>query len=202
MDSDQAPVVNRRKLRLPMWVSGIAFAALIGVLAGRHTLGTTCVVSGSSMLPTLQPGDWIRTEVPSFPLARGDIVVLDDNDHQKAVKRVVGLPGETVCLQRGYVFINGTILLEPYIPRCVYTFPRNQRYLFVLGEDQFFVLGDNRPCSMDSRIYGPVEKKQILGAVPGGPDMLRPTAGPYTIAILADLAQSRHVPKRLPSSGL
>jgi signal peptidase I len=140
-------------------------AALIGIAAGRNLLGRISVVSGNSMWPTFKPGTWVRATRVSADLARGDVVVLDDRRSDYALKRVVGLPGETVHVWRGHVFINKRILVEPYIPRTIYTFPRQRQAVFVLGPDQYFVLGDNRPASADSRTYGPVERDQITGRI-------------------------------------
>src|SRR5215469_14611393 len=139
------------------------FAAFLGVAAGRNFLGRISVVSGSSMLPTFVPGTWVRAKPISADLARGDVVVLDDGRSEYAIKRVIGLPGETVHVWRGHVFINQRVLLEPYIPKKIYTFPREKQAVFVLGPDQYFVLGDNRPASSDSRTYGPVERDKIKG---------------------------------------
>src|SRR6476659_5654165 len=108
-------------------------AAFIGVAAGRNLLGRISVVSGNSMSPTFEPGTWVRATRISADLARGDVVVLDDRRSEYALKRVVGLPGETVHVWRGHVFINKRILVEPYIPRKIYTFPREKQAVFVLG---------------------------------------------------------------------
>jgi signal peptidase I len=156
-------------------------AAGIGVAAGRSFLGRIAVVSGSSMSPTFQPGMWVRSEPISGDLDRGDVVTLDDGSTEYALKRVVGLPGETVHVWRGYVFINRRILLEPYLPKQVYTFPRERQSVFVLGPDQYFVLGDNRPASSDSRSYGPVERKQLKGRIPLPEHAPRAKFGPMVV---------------------
>src|SRR3954454_23113542 len=110
------------RLRLG-WVIAAALAAVVGIATGRTLLGSICLVSGSSMAPTYQSGAWVYTAPISSPLERGDVVIVDDGNHDYAVKRIVGMPGETVHLWRGYVFINRKILLEPYVPKKVYTFP-------------------------------------------------------------------------------
>jgi signal peptidase I len=93
---------------------------------------------------------------------------VDDGHSELALKRIVGMPWETVILWRGYVFVNRRLLREPYLPRYTFTFPSitNQVCVFELGEKQFFVMGDNRLCSIDSRSYGPIERKQIKRRVP------------------------------------
>jgi len=66
--------------------------------------------------------------------------MLDDNEGEFALKRIVGLPGETVVLWRGYVFINGRMLVEPYLPKYTFTFPdeKAHRNTFKLGENEYF----------------------------------------------------------------
>jgi signal peptidase I len=148
---------------------------------GKTFLGKICVVSGSSMSPTFEPGTWVHACPISEPLRRGDVVVLTDGNEGDAIKRIVGLPGETVHLWHGYVFINNRILVEPYLPRRVYTFPRQRQAVFVLGPDQYFVLGDNRPRSADSRMYGPVERNQLKTRIPLPPGAERARFGPLSV---------------------
>jgi signal peptidase I len=168
--------------RLPLrWVIATILAAIAGLAAGRTFLGSLCLVSGSSMAPTYQSGAWVYTAPISSPLVRGDVVIVDDGNHDYAVKRIVGMPGETIHLWRGYVFINRKILLEPYVPKKVYTFPTQRQSVFVLGEEQYFVLGDNRPSSADSRIYGPVERSRIKRRIELAEGALRAHYGPVTI---------------------
>src|SRR3954447_23719790 len=92
------------------------FAAMVGVGVGRNFLGSVSVVSGPSMAPTYQEGTRVFTTPLIGLIDRGDIVVLDDGGGDYAIKRIVGLPGETVYIYKGYVFIDRKILLEPYIP--------------------------------------------------------------------------------------
>jgi len=161
------------------------FAAISGLAVGRNFLGSVSVVTGSSMTPTLSEGSRVYTTPISGSVNRGDVVVMDDGSTDYAIKRVVGLPGETVYLWRGYVFIDRKILLEPYVPKRVYTLPRSRLAVFELGPNQYFVLGDNRSNSADSRIYGPVERKQIKKRIS-----------------LQDSAQRAHFgPVRLPPFG-
>ena len=161
-------------------LSGI-MALLGGVALGHYLLGSFCIVSGTSMSPTLSEGSFVRAQPISTPIERGDVVVIDDGGSNYAIKRVVGMPWETVHIWRGYVYINGRILLEPYVPKRIYTFPRKRLAVFKLGEEQYFVLGDNRPCSADSRLYGPVGRSQLKKRVPL-PDMAeRPRFGPFIV---------------------
>ncbi|HWX19397.1 MAG TPA: signal peptidase I [Candidatus Binatia bacterium] len=168
------------------WFLAAIFATFVGVGAGKAVKamsGSVCVVDGQSMLPTYQPGARVYTAPISTSLQRGDIVLLDDGHAELALKRIVGMPGETVYLWRGYVFINRKMLREPYLPKHTYTFPSpdNGLAVFELGEEQYFVLGDNRLCSVDSRTYGPVERKQIKSRVHGSENKLRADFVAYTL---------------------
>ena len=147
-------------------------------------MGLVYVVDGTSMAPTYQPGMHLYTAPISTPLERGNVVLLDDGKADYAVKRIIGLPGETVQLWRGGVFINRQMLVEPYVPRRVYTCPADtacRGATFVLGEREYFVLGDNRISSTDSRVYGPVTRKQIRRRVPLPENSLRGYFVPYTL---------------------
>ncbi len=144
---------------------GGLLAAMAGLGLGRTFLGSVCLVDGTSMAPTYQSGTWVYSSPISTPLERGDIVLIDDGSQDYAVKRVIGLPGETVHIWHGFVFVNRTVLREPYVPKCVYTYTKKLG-VFILGEGQYVVLGDNRLNSIDSRTYGAVARKQIKRRVP------------------------------------
>jgi signal peptidase I len=83
-----------------------------------------------------------------------------DPDNRKYVKRVIGLPGERLQIFDGKIFINEKILEEYYLPYGVLTEPDKT---YTLGENNYFLMGDNRPVSNDSRYFGPVEKRFIVG---------------------------------------
>jgi signal peptidase I len=160
------------------------FSALLGVVASRAFIGSVAVVEGRSMIPTYPPGTHLYTVPISTSLERGDVVLLDDGHEDYALKRIIGLPGETVQLWRGCVFINRKLLVEPYLPAHTYTFPleRSRRgATFMLGEGEYFVMGDNRPSSADSRSYGGVERKQIKQRVPPPDGFVCAYFGPYTL---------------------
>ena len=161
-----------------------ALAVGVGVGAGHVFVGGMYLVEGTSMDPTFPAGTQLYGAPIPTPLERGDVVLLDDGQKDYAVKRIVGLPDETVQLWRGRVFINREMLVEPYLPKHVYTYPAEpsrRGATFVLGEDQYLVLGDNRPCSADSRIYGPVVRKQIKRRVPQADDFVCAYFAPYTL---------------------
>jgi signal peptidase I len=161
-----------------------ALAVGVGVGAGHVFIGAVYIVEGTSMDPTYPPGTQLYGAPISTPLERGDVVLLDDGKEDYAVKRIIGLPGETVQIWRGQVFINRQMLIEPYLRKYVFTYPvepQRRGATFMLGEDQYFVLGDNRPCSADSRTYGPVSRKQIKRRVPLPENFVCAYLAPYTL---------------------
>ncbi len=126
-------------------------------------------VKGSSMEPTYDvAGDRVLTDQVFFKLgggpARGDIVVLSRPAHEgedPLIKRVIGLPGDKVEVRRGTVYVNDKALDEPYIKN---TGDYNYGPI-VVEKDCYFVLGDNRPVSLDSHYFGCVSKDHILAKV-------------------------------------
>ena len=144
------------------------FAATYGVI-NRYII-TSVIVQGRSMAPTLEDGEryllnrWTYTYRPP---ERGEVVVLRDPGHSDlAIKRIVGIPGDSIQLKRGGVLINGKPFVEAYLASGTRTYaPDMQEQLVMLGEDQYFVLGDNRQVSEDSRFYGPVHRQRIVGCI-------------------------------------
>ncbi len=124
------------------------------------------VVRGSSMAPGIQDGDRILVEPWSFFLGdvdRGDIVVLRYplDPSVDYVKRVIGLPGDRVTLADGFVWVNGELLAEPYVSET----DRSCYLSQVVEPGHYFVLGDNRPRSSDSREFGQVPEEYLRGRV-------------------------------------
>lgn len=123
----------------------------------------TFLMQQVSMLPTIPEGaQLLIEEVPVAQLKHGDIIVFRvpgrEVDH---VKRLIGLPGDTVEIRDDRVFINGKALDEPYI-----RLPQGRGYApATLGSDEYFVMGDNRSNSSDSRDFGPISGASILGRV-------------------------------------
>jgi signal peptidase I len=171
------------------WLFAVFFAAIVGIVTGHTVIasvsGSVSVVDGSSMAPTYAPGSRVYTAPISTPLQRGDIVLVNDGNTEYALKRIVALPGEKVQMWRGYVFIGGKMLREPYLARHTYTFPDSLMQIssFKLVEDQYFVMGDNRDYSVDSRRYGPVGREQIKSRVPSVGDSMRACFGAYTLPV-------------------
>lgn len=133
-------------------------------------------VNGPSMEPTFIDQDffWIKKYDLLFsPVERWDVVqIIEPTSKKRLIKRIIGLPGETIEIRRGQVFINppggdGYFLAEPYLAPYTYTnvFAQQGIARFELGEHEYFVLGDNRANSVDSRDYGPVHRSLIVGTI-------------------------------------
>ena len=122
-----------------------------------------------SMLPTMHEGETFLVNKYIYHLRapqRGEIIVLQtfSETEDQYVKRVVAVPGDTLAIRDGQVWLNGRKLNELYIEGP--TLPN--RAAIVLEEDTFFVMGDNRPHSIDSRKFGPIRKKDIRGMIRPG----------------------------------
>jgi signal peptidase I len=123
------------------------------------------IIQGSSMSPTLNDGDTALVNMLVRRIGhieRGEIVLVRDGFDDYATKRIVGLPGERIEFRDERVYVNGRPLKEWNLARNATTL--SPRSAFVLGRDQYFVLGDNRADSYDSRVYGPVSKDAIIGS--------------------------------------
>ena len=121
-------------------------------------------VEGTAMLPALHHGDRIIVERNPQKLERGDIVVfLFPLDQTRSyIKRIVGLPNEEIEIREGVILVNGTALNEPYVdPR--FNLTASSAEPLRLPPDSYFVVGDNRDNSSDSRIWGPLKRDLIYG---------------------------------------
>jgi signal peptidase I len=170
--SSRAPVKKRSDRAL--FVSVIV--ALILAFAIRFWIAAPYVVSGTSMEPNFQNWNYLIVDRLTYKFEapqRGDVVVLDlpQETSRALIKRVIGLPGDTVVLSGldptvtiiDAAHPSGLVLNEPYIDPANYGGATNTRY--TLGPDQYFVLGDNRKVSADSRIWGILPGQDIVGRV-------------------------------------
>lgn len=145
--------------------------ALLSYFLISHYFVQSVRVVGMSMVPTLQDSRFylLNRWVLHFRAPhRSEIVVLRDPlDGGFVVKRVVAVAGDSVYLRDGKLYVNGQKLDESYLPEGTLTFTasRLNDQLFKCREGQFFVLGDNRNNSLDSRTYGPISRRDILGLI-------------------------------------
>jgi len=149
-------------------VGGMAVASYFVI---SHFFLQSVKIVGRSMVPTLCDSQhyllnrWIYyVRSPR----QSDIVVLrDPSDNGYSVKRVIAAPGDSVYLKDGSVYVNGRKLKESYLAPGTPTFTDSKYHdqLISCGKGQFFVLGDNRLNSIDSRSYGPVPRTNILGPI-------------------------------------
>jgi signal peptidase I len=128
-------------------------------------------VEGLSMYATLDDNDYLianKIDYRLHPPERGDIVILrpPTNNSTDFIKRIIGLPGERVLIRSGFVYINGHKLDEPYLPEAWVNdanWPDNSSQGQVMGPNEYFVMGDNRNRSQDSRFFGPITRDRIDG---------------------------------------
>jgi len=140
----------------------IVFMALFFVVNPSIALPVTN--EGASMEPTLEDGDRLigdRISARWDRINRGDIVLLRDLDGDLLVKRIIGLPGDTIAVNRGRTLINNQPLTERYI----FMPPRYYLPPLRVPDDTYYVLGDNRNISVDSHFFGPVPAGSILAKV-------------------------------------
>lgn len=133
-------------------------------------------VNGESMVPNFQNKEYLLTDKISYKVGkpqRGDVVVFHSPPAANCavgtgcdfIKRVLGLPGDRVEVKENGVWVNGVKLTEPYIPSNFETLPGafTKGKVISLGPDEYFVSGDNRPYSSDSRAWGPITSEEIVG---------------------------------------
>ncbi len=145
--------------------------ALIVALPIRFFIAEPFIVNGASMDPTFSTGQFLIVDRVTYRFEnphRGDVIVFEypNNPSVYYIKRIIGLPGETVSIKNGKVTIINTEhpagfeLTEPYIDASHISVDTSKE---VLGATEYFVMGDNRAQSSDSRVWGPLEKHFIVG---------------------------------------
>jgi signal peptidase I len=147
----------------------IALIAFVIVAPIRYFLFQPFIVKGESMSPTFESGDYLIVDEISYRFSdpqRGDVIVFNypKDLTQRFIKRVIGLPGETINVANGEVQVikdgKTTVLEEKYLPADLKTIGEIK---ITLGQDEYYVLGDNRNYSYDSRAWGVVPRKDIIG---------------------------------------
>ncbi len=149
----------------------LAFLIIVVVIPIRFFVVSPFVVDGESMHPTFENLDYLIVDELRYDIwapARGDVIVFryPGNPSIFYIKRVIGLPGETVAINKGIVTITtvdgkSLTLTEPYIVNEDATYTKSSS----LNADEYFVMGDNRPNSSDSRIWGVLPRANIIGRV-------------------------------------
>lgn len=149
------------------WIAVAVVAILIATVLRTYVVQTFWIPTGS-MIPTLQENDRVVVNKLSYRLGgvdRGDIIVFTTppgvpEDYKDLVKRVIALPGETVEGLNGKVLVDGKVLDESYLPEGTSTSQFGPRKI---PAGTYWVMGDNRSNSTDSRVFGPVPKDSIVG---------------------------------------
>lgn len=132
---------------------------IILVLLIKRYVVSPVRVSGSSMMNTLHSGDIMILNNAAYyfnDIERFDIVVVDEGD-EYLIKRVIGLPGETIEYRENKLYVNNKLVKDNY------SVEPTDDFKYKVEKDSYFVLGDNRTNSMDSRVFGTFKKKKILG---------------------------------------
>ncbi len=175
---DQRSERRRARIRWILeWLSVLVVALLLAVGVRAYVAQMFYIPSGS-MLPTLTVGERIVVDKVSYHLhtvQRGDIVVfsrppLEQADYSDLVKRVIGLPGDTIASVNGRVTVNGRPLAEPWLPTpppetlpSPLTAPYSLNHPYKVPPGEYYVMGDNRTDSEDSRYFGPIPRGLIVG---------------------------------------
>ncbi|HEX2118808.1 MAG TPA: signal peptidase I [Acidimicrobiales bacterium] len=149
------------------WVA-IAGGALLVAFLIKTFLLQAFYIPSLSMAPTLKVNDRVLVNKLSYDLHeinRGDIVVFESPPNEGSqtkdlIKRVIALPGETVEAHDGHIYIDGSELEEPYLGPDVTTQPFEKT---TIPPDHYWVMGDNRPNSRDSRFYGAISESLVIG---------------------------------------
>jgi signal peptidase I len=165
-----------RKLFLFIWdIIKVVCISLAIILPVRYYLIQPFYVKGASMEPSFHDHEYLIVDEISYrfnePL-RGQVVVFryPRNPQEYYIKRIIGLPGEQVQIKDGRVYIynqkhaDGLMLIEEYLPEGLLTMSDTESRITV-GDGEYFVLGDNRNASKDSRFFGPVNKSFITGKI-------------------------------------
>lgn len=155
---------TKQKGSLWEFIRSIIIALLI-VIPIRAWVAQPFIVQGNSMVPNFHNGEYLIIDQFSYHFykpERGEVVVFryPRQPSQFFIKRVIGLPGDNVEIKNGSVWINGSAFDEIYLPTSLATVPDA---VTILGVDEYFVLGDNREASSDSRAWGSLKEHFIVG---------------------------------------
>lgn len=162
--SDRKYKKNRQKI-ITFFV-GVFIVAVAILITFFFVIGVS-KVDGESMMPTLTNNETLVFFRLEKNYDRGEIIAVDMPSGDYYVKRIIGIPGDEIDIKDGKVLLNGQVLEEPYIQGTTQTTSEIVEFPLVVPEDKYFVLGDNREHSTDSRAIGMVSKYAILGKILG-----------------------------------
>jgi signal peptidase I len=146
-----------------------ALITLAIVLPIRLFIAEPFIVSGASMEPTFNTGDYLIIDQLSYRFEepkRGEVIIFryPKDPNKYFIKRIIGLPGETVVLDGNTITIKNKLNPEGFqLDQSYISYASNESLTHKLGKDQYFVMGDNRPASSDSRVWGPLPTENIVG---------------------------------------
>ncbi len=165
------------RVRVIDWLKAILIAVLI-VAAVRHFLFANYIVNGESMMPTIEEGNRLivnKIEVEFRSPDRFDLIVFHANSEEDYIKRVIGLPGDRIEYENDQLYVNGEPVDEPYLDdykKLLFDGQLTEDFTLLdktghstVPEGHYFVLGDNRRHSYDSRHIGFISKNEIVGIV-------------------------------------
>ena len=156
---------DETKNEIKSWIVTIVIGLILGIIL--QVFLQVCIVSGESMMPTLKDGElFLSIKAEWANIDKGDIVAVDSKtltylSSDMIVKRIIAEPGDTISITNGVVTVNGEVIEEDYI------LDKDEERVIVdtieytLKDDEYFVMGDNRNNSTDSRYFGPIDKEYI-----------------------------------------
>jgi signal peptidase I len=165
LQAGQVPAGSRRTSSAVLWLRDLLISALASVFIITF-LYQPVRVEGTSMLPRLEDSDrlFINKFVYHFTaIERGDVVVFrsPEDMERSFIKRVIALPGDHLRIDHGRIIVNGKLLHEPYVP--MEYRDNNSMAEITVPEDCYFMMGDHRNISYDSRAFGPIQRSLIYG---------------------------------------
>ena len=161
-------IMKKRKIRIRNISYVLAFVVTLILLLNLYSWAKKkdyiYVITGKSMNPTIQEHGVCFINHNYTDIKRGDIVIVDkDTEPKDLIKRVTGVPGDHIKFSYGDYYLNDEKNPDVYSEGVPYSFGPHSEYY--IEDDMYFVMGDNRIISYDSRAFGPVRKDEILGKV-------------------------------------